>query len=276
MTAAPWWLAKPYRMIQTNLREIDAGLDVDEYMAQLKSFHAEVVLFNVGGIAAHYPTDLPFHFRNPHLRDDLVGRVLARAKREGIRFVARFDFSKVHESLAALHPDWLYAGDRGAINYNGQVHVCVNSPYQQERSLEILDEALDRYKVDGVFFNMFGYHSSDYSGVYHGLCRCANCRRRFREFAGADLPAREDPADPVSRAYDAFRRETTRELFQRIRGAIKRRDAGLAVMTWADAGVDVYRSESNSGIDRSPPEWTYASTDNSRTAVGTWPGTAAS
>jgi hypothetical protein len=272
----PWWLAKPYRMIQTNLREIDARLDVDEYFAQLKSFHAEIVLFNVGGIVANYPTELPFHFRNPHLKDDLVGKVLARAKREGIRFVARFDSSKVHESLAEKHPEWLYLGDRGRIDYNGQVHVCLNGAYQQERSLDILDEALARYAVDGVFFNMFGYHAWDYSGIYHGLCRCANCRSRFKAFAGAELPAREDPADPVFRRYDEFRRETTRELFQRIREAVRKRNAGLPVMTWADAGVDVYRSESNSGIDRSPPEWTYASTDNSRTAVGTWPGTAAS
>ena len=276
MPGERWWLAKPYRMIQTNLREIDAGLDVDEYFSQLRSFHAEVVLFNVGGIVAHYPSDLPFHFRNPHLKDDLTAKVLARARREGIRFVARFDFSKVHESLAARHPEWRYLGDGGEINYNGQVHVCLNGAYQQERSLEILDEALTRYAVDGVFFNMFGYHAWDYSGVDHGLCRCENCRGRFRAFAGAELPAREDPADPVFRRYDAFRRETTRELFQRIRAAIRKRDEGLPVMTWADAGVDVYRSESNSGIDRSPPEWTYASTDNSRTAVGTWPGTAAS
>ena len=26
-----WWLEKPYRMVQTNLREIDAGLNPDAY-----------------------------------------------------------------------------------------------------------------------------------------------------------------------------------------------------------------------------------------------------
>lgn len=276
MSPPRWWLAKPYRMIQTNLREIDATLDVDEYFRSLKSFHTEVVLFNVGGIVANYPTDLPYHFRNPHMQGDFVGTVLARAKREGIRFIARFDFSKVHESIAAAHPDWLYAGDHGLINYNGQVHVCVCSPYQQEHSIQILDEALSRYPVDGVFFNMFGFHASDYSGVYHGICRCANCVRRFRDSSGQALPAKEDPADPVARRYAAFKRETTAELFGRIRAAIKKHSEDLPVTTWGDDGVDAYRSESNSAIDRPQPEWTYPSTDNSRTAMGTWPGTAAS
>ncbi len=276
MPSPRWWLAKPYRMIQTNLREIDAGLDVDEYFRQLKSFDTEVVLFNVGGIVANYPSDLPYHFRNPHMRGDFTGTILARAKREGIRVIARFDFSKVHESIAAAHPDWLYAGDRGPINYNGQVHVCVCSPYQQEHAIGILNEALSRYPVDGVFFNMFGFHASDYSGVYHGICRCGNCVAKFRALHGAELPAKEDPADPIARTYAAFKRGTTAELFGRIRAAIKKHSEDLPVTTWGDDGVDAYRSESNSAIDRPQPEWTYPSTDNSRTATGTWPGTAAS
>ena len=57
-----WWLAKPMRMIQTNLREIDATLDIDTYVRQIKSCKANVVLFNVGGIVANYPTELPYQF----------------------------------------------------------------------------------------------------------------------------------------------------------------------------------------------------------------------
>ena len=46
--------------------------------------------------------------------------------------------------------------------YNGQVHTCVNGGYQQEYMFEILGEAVDRYPLDGVFFNMIGYQRSDY------------------------------------------------------------------------------------------------------------------
>lgn len=50
---ADWWLT-PRRMIQTNLREIDASMDLDDYVAALDA-RANVVLFNVGGIAAKHP-----------------------------------------------------------------------------------------------------------------------------------------------------------------------------------------------------------------------------
>ena len=297
-----WWLKKPYRMVQTNLREIDATLDLDRYMQSLRSFHAEVVLFNTGGIVANYPTELPYHFRNTHMKGDFVGSVLERIHKEGIRFIARFDFSKVNEQVARDHPDWLYMGDTGdskaiptaapapdarasgpatklpaaagPVNYNGQVHTCVNGKYQQECALAILDEALNRYPVDGVFFNMIGYQTRDYSGVYHGICRCESCVKRFREETGKDLPAKEDFHDPVFRAYEVFRRHTSRELYHRIRETIKKHGDGLAIATYTHEGVDIFRSESNSGIDRPFPEWDYSAADNIRGVLGSWSGMA--
>jgi hypothetical protein len=298
-----WWLKKPYRMVQTNLREIDATLDLDRYIQSLRSFHTEVVLFNMGGIVANYPTELPYHFRNTHMKGDFAGGVLERAHEEGIRFIARFDFSKVNEAIAKEHPEWLFKGDAGdgkaiptvapasdagasgaaavisaaagAVNYNGQVHTCVNGKYQQECSLAILEEALSRYPVDGVFFNMIGYQTRDYSGVYHGICRCDSCVKRFRGETGKDLPAKEDFHDPVFRAYEVFRRHTSRELYHRIRETIKRHGEGLAIATYTHEGVDIFRSESNSGIDRPFPEWDYSAADNVRSVLGSFPGMAA-
>jgi len=51
---APWWMT-PRRMIQTNLREIDARVDLDAYVKSLADCRANVVLFNVGGIVAKGP-----------------------------------------------------------------------------------------------------------------------------------------------------------------------------------------------------------------------------
>ena len=46
-----WWLT-PHRLVQTNLREIDATMDIDQYVREVQEFGANVVLFNVGGISA--------------------------------------------------------------------------------------------------------------------------------------------------------------------------------------------------------------------------------
>jgi hypothetical protein len=80
-----WWLT-PHRMIQTNLREIDATMDIDQYVREVQEFGANTVLFNVGGIVANYPTDLEFHWRNTFMKRDLVGEVLP--KRPDTRWTA--------------------------------------------------------------------------------------------------------------------------------------------------------------------------------------------
>ena len=51
-----WWLT-PHRLLQTNLREIDATMDIDQYVREVKEFGANIVLFNVGGIVVNYPTN---------------------------------------------------------------------------------------------------------------------------------------------------------------------------------------------------------------------------
>jgi len=244
----PWWL-QPHRMLQTNLREIDADMDLDQYVRDVKHFGADVVLFNVGGIVANYPTELEFHWRNTHMEGDLVGEAVRRLHDENIRVIGRFDFSKINEVFARQHPEWLYVSEKGRhVNYNGQVHTCPSGAYQQEYMFKILGEAVDRYPLDGVFFNMIGYRTRDYSGNYHGLCQCENCKRRFKEFSAMELPKRADGKDPAYRKYQQFCSEMTRDLFLRVQAFLKKKRPALAICTYTDAGVDVIRSESNSAL----------------------------
>jgi hypothetical protein len=247
-----WWL-KPQRMLQTNLREIDATMDIDRYVQEVKEFGANVVLFNTGGIVANYPTDLENHWRNTFMEGDFLGTVLGRLHREGIRVIGRFDFSKINEKFAAKHPDWLYVSEKGGnVNYNGQVHTCVSGGYQQEYMFKILGEALDRYPLDGVFFNMIGYTTGDYSGNYHGLCQCDNCKRLFREFADMELPRTADRNDPAYRKYGEFTRMMTDRQFRRVNGFLKAKRPDLAICTYTSAGVDVIRKESNRALGQGP------------------------
>ena len=160
-----WWNRAPYRLVQTNLREIDATMDVDAYVQSMVDANANIVLINVGGIVANYPTKLPYHFRNTFMKGDLVGDLIKGLHSKGIRVIGRFDFSKINETLAAQKPEWLYVSTAGKnVNYNGQVHTCPNGGYQQEYGKEILKEAITTYPLDGIFFNMIGYTTTDYSG----------------------------------------------------------------------------------------------------------------
>ncbi|MDF2960158.1 MAG: Beta-galactosidase [Paenibacillus sp.] len=272
MTVNKWWLEKPMRLIQTNLREIDVLTDPDEFVSSLEPFSANVLLFNVGGIVANYPTELEFHYRNPLLANDFTGEILKRVHDKGIRLIARFDFSRLNELHALKHPDWLYRSTEGKIvNYNGQVHTCINGFYQQEYSLKILTEAARKYPIDGVFINMHGYVTRDYSYNYYGICQCDNCRKRFHDMYGHDrLPLKEDSEDPVFRDYEKFKQATIGELFRRRTRAVKAVNEQIAICNYTPEGTDIFRLESNTGIDRRLPEFNYSASHHVSMVMNSW------
>jgi hypothetical protein len=259
-----------------NLRENDFPLDVGRYLREAAALKAEALLFNVGGITANYPTQLPFHFQNPRIRRDPLAPLMQGARRRGLRVVARFDFSKVDAKLGRKHPDWLYKSVKGRpVDYNGLLHTCINGAYQQDLMFQILDEALTRYGFDGVFINMFGYFTWDYSHKYHGICQCAGCARRFKAMHGLRLPSVEDPQDKSFRIYQDFCRVTASELSSRLSAFLKQRHPQTASLSYDYGGADVKCNESNSDLDRALPEWTYSASDNIKRTLGSFRGMAA-
>jgi hypothetical protein len=249
-------------MIQTNLREIDARMDLDAYIAALVEARANVVLYNVGGIVANYATEVPGHYRNPFMQGPYAEEVIRRLHEAGIRVIGRFDFSKVNEVIAREHPEWLSRDRDGNAfpPYNGQVPTCLNGAYQQEVMFEILAEAIDRLPLDGVFFNMIGYPTRDYSGRDLGICQCQGCKDRFRGMYDLELPEEADDNDPVFGKYQRFRQRTISDQFLRVNALIKGKNPGLAICTYTAAGVDVIRKESN----RPHGRWTFEDSEKAR------------
>src|SRR5947209_13714835 len=76
-----WWMREPIRWVQTNLRQTDAGLDAAALVRRLADMRANTLLMGMGGIAAYYPTEVPFHYPSPDLPAgrDLFGDVLRQA-----------------------------------------------------------------------------------------------------------------------------------------------------------------------------------------------------
>ncbi|MFC4376273.1 alpha-amylase family protein [Nocardia halotolerans] len=206
-TAHSRW-QEPFTVFQTNLQEVDATMDVEAALDVIETHGADTWLVNAGGICAFYPTDLPFHTRNPFLTDrpsgDFLGDAVTAAKRRGLRVIARLDLSKVSARVATEHPDWLFASVTGEPQiYNGLYSTCLSGAFYQRHAVEILDEILDRYPVDGFFFNWFNFNERDYSEVVHGICHCACCAQRFAEFSGGRaLPENQHSGDfPIWRRY---------------------------------------------------------------------------
>jgi hypothetical protein len=271
--SSPWWDTRTWRLIQTNLREIDM-LDIraGQVVADLQAFKANVLMINAAGIIASYPTRLPFHFQSPYLKGDSLEDILAACHQAGIQVFARTDFSKIRRPIYEAHPEWAtVTASSKVIDYNGDVQACINGDYQQKYMLLILEELLTTHDFDGIFFNMGGFQVSDYSGNYHGICHCHNCQRLFLEMYGLPLPEHEDRADPCYRKYILFKQRTISVHRARVVSFLHNLRPELCIAEPGELGQGFQRMESNTALDRPLPHWQYSASDNTKGSVTGFP-----
>ena len=192
MTDNSWWKSS-LRVIQTNLQVKDTPkMDPEKIAADMQDMGANVLVMNVGGIYAWYPTAIPSQTVNPYLPQDgdLLKTLIGACHRRGIRLVARYDFSKASDRVYQLHPQWFSRDAQNRPQVIGALRpgewdllysTCINGAYRNDVAEEILAESLNKYEIDGVFFN--APHATN--------CHCSRCREKYREVYGADLPDRE-------------------------------------------------------------------------------------
>jgi hypothetical protein len=264
-----WWMTEPVRWVQTNLRQTDAKLDPARLVDQLADMRANVLLMGMGGIVAYYPTKVPFHYPSPDLPagTDLFGEVLQRSHARSIRVVGRFDFSKTRKAVYDAHPEWFFRKSNGSpVIYNGLYSTCINAGYYRDQAMKILTEGLEKYDVDGLFFNAFGNQSHDYSGNDVGLCHCDSCERKFRAMFHRDIP--EKPDDQ----YRQFMFVSSREVAAEIGELIHRLRPHAGYFNYIQESTDGIMSESNTAVSRPLPMWPYSASDNVNRARNSEPG----
>lgn len=255
--------------MQTNLRETDANLDAAHLVGQLADMRANVLLLGMGGITAYYPSRVEFHTVSPYLPPghDMFGEVLQAAHAKRIRVVGRFDFSKTSKAAFDAHPEWFFRKANGdPVIYNDLYSTCINSAYYREQAMKILSEALDKYPVDGLFFNMFGNQSRDYSGNDVGLCHCAVCRRKYAQMFHKEVPDKPDDD------YRKFMFISSREVAAMFGDLIHKKRPQAGYFNYVQESTDGIMSESNTAVARPLPLWPYSASDNVNRALNSEPG----
>ncbi|MFH0758611.1 MAG: family 10 glycosylhydrolase [Bacteroidota bacterium] len=255
-----WWMEEPIRLVQTNLRETDSDLDAAALAQQIEDFPANTVLFGMGGIRAHYQTDLEDHIKSETLPADrdLVAEMIREVHKRNMRFIGRFDFSRIDEPVYQKHPDWFILKPDGTPlkDHNGLHNTCINGGYYRDYIFQILTEALTNYELDGVFFNWFGNHKFTYSGDHVGVCQCDGCKKRYRERYGQELPL------DYTEQYDRFMYDCSREVAGQISQLVGSLRPGCMMVTYMTEHVDATSSESDTYIWHSLPLWHYSASDN--------------
>jgi hypothetical protein len=189
-----WWKNRPLRIYHPNMREVEADdFDVKRFIADCKSLHAEAFVFSTGGIYAFYQTQVPHHVRSPQMKDrDLLKEVIEEARANGIKVIARFDFSKARQNLLEHHPEWFYLGMNGKPQQRrgGLYQTTVLGGYQNEEfAIPALREILSGYEVDGFHLNAPGFGGTVFDEATiqkYGIPTSKEAQRRWREERLAD------------------------------------------------------------------------------------------
>jgi hypothetical protein len=263
-------MREPIRWVQTNLRQTDASLDALRLVGQLSDMRANVLLIGMGGIAAYYPTRVAFHYPSPDLPAgrDMFGDVLRDAHATRHPRGGPVRFQQDAETVFDAHPEWFFRQANGdPVIYNGLYSTCINGGYYRAQAMKILAEALDNYDVDGLFFNMFGNQSRDYSGHEVGLCHCDACQKRYRAMFHKELPAQ------AGRRLSAVHVR----LLARGGGGDWRSDPREAARkpgtstTFRNRPTASCRNRTPA-VDRPLPMWPYSASDNVNRARNSEPG----
>jgi hypothetical protein len=174
----------------------------DEFVATLKDAGVNsVTIFSRGHHGmCYYPSKVaPMH---PHLKFDLLGRMIEALHQAGIRAPV-YTTVMWDEYVAEHHADWRAVDEQGRMDGAGPLQagwrrLCPNTPLLDYVNAQI-EEVARNYEADGFFIDIM--HYSDFG------CFCTYCLRE-REKLGLDSARQEDRDKHaqmvIERAMDRF------------------------------------------------------------------------
>jgi hypothetical protein len=195
--SAPWY-KRTCRWGQTNITEKDpVRYDITWWREYWKRTEVQGVIVNAGGIVAYYPSKFPLHHRAEFLNGrDLYGELAKAAHDDGLAVLARMDSNRTSEDFFQAHPDWFARDASGQVIRAADKFVtCVNSRYYDEYLPGVLTEIIERSRPEGLTDNSWAGLSRDTT------CFCENCKRKFREKTGQEIPRARNWSDPVYRQW---------------------------------------------------------------------------
>lgn len=218
-TSQGLWFQKPMRIVQTLLREPDVeDYDVKELIAYLKATNANCIVMNGGGILDFFRHDHEMANPTPFLKNrDILAEVTEACHREGIRVIARVDFRGVEKERYDKHPDW-FAVDAQGQPYSKSTKLyesCFNGKYRNEYGEYMIRYLLEKYDVDGIWYNSIHAVS---------VCYCAECQAKYKAATGEEIPkvSEEDVMTAAElKPYWQLKNKWALEHVGKVRDAIK-------------------------------------------------------
>lgn len=265
MEEVKWWTT-PRRIIQPVLRITDANIDGKKLVDEIYQIGGNTILLNTGCMAAWYPSKNPYHHTVQGMRGDIFGDVVERARKYGMKIMSRLDLSGLHRDAYEDHPEWFYVDRHGQPMINkGIFATCPSGPYYNDFFYPIFDEIWERYRIDGVFFNMFGYRDRDRGGVYRGPCHCDACKSAFEEMYKIPLPNEENWDDRNYFKYLEFREEMYKKTAFKVYKYIKNKSKNIGIFEGKRHRSPIKLIELNADVSAVETHWTLMKPHPSQT-----------
>ncbi len=223
----PWYLTVT-RWGQTNITEKDPSrYDISWWRKYWNRTQTQGIVVNAGGIVAYYPSKIPLHRQAQFLEGrDLFGDLCRAAHEDGLVVFARMDSNRAHEEFYKAHPDWFAVDSSGTPYKAGELYItCVNSPYYEKHIPEILEEIAGLYHPEG-------FTDNSWSGLgRESICYCGNCRKKFHDKTGFDIPEKKNWDDKAYRDWIRWNYERRLEIWDLNNRTTKA--AGRSDCIWA-------------------------------------------
>ncbi len=222
------WKAHVRRWMQINMtEEICTDDHLEEWRRVWKSAPYEGVILNCIGAVRYTPCGEGFVSPAKGLKDqDIFGRFADAARADGLVIAARFDLQDIMATHLDTHPEWFRRNKNGEVRIAPDTQTaatCVNSSYYTDVIPKLLTEITETYGPEIITDNSWrGGRKSD-------ICYCENCRKKFKEDTGLDLPGAPDYKDPDYREWIRWSYGCRNEIWKRFSEVVAKAGDGNTV-----------------------------------------------
>lgn len=233
------WYSELYRrhLLDMHIEDWDpvflSEFSPETYVANLKKArvnYAMIYLQSHVGLC-YYPSATGCVHRHFEKHPDLMKRTVDLCHAENIRVCGYYSLmynTREHDR----HPDWRMIKADGKSIRSGELkrrtmkcappmgyrygNCCPNNPDYRAFTLVQVDEMLDYFDLDALFFDM---------PFWINTCHCEHCRAAF----GADIPVEPAPDSAEYRALVEFKYRAMGDFVQMITGHVKKRRPDMPV-----------------------------------------------
>ncbi|MCL2160102.1 MAG: alpha-L-fucosidase, partial [Oscillospiraceae bacterium] len=217
------WYTKSYRRNLVDMHiddwspEFLSEFSVDDYYDNLKSGKIQSPMIYLHSHVGHcyWPTKTGHMHSALSGREDLIKRLIDKCRAGGMDAVGYYSliFNTYEEDR---HPEWRIQDSEGKSprQKGGRYGMCCpNNMEYRKFVFSQIEEIAEYFVLDGMFYDMT---------FWPEICRCEECKKRFKREEGGELPQNIDWHDETWLSFERKRREWLGEFAMAVTNESKR------------------------------------------------------